>query len=201
MTIEKLTEFAKLADDKSSNTEGLELEKGFPSVVQPARQWFNWLFNSLTKKINEIIDAIQNNSDAEIGKVSMWFGESPPINHLEIAGQTLNKADFPKLFDKYGISAASWTLPDTRAEFPRGWDNGRGIDASRTIGSMQEDSIKAHDHTYWSWNDNTGSNSESIGNYDPNGGGRERSRVKTSSVGSTETRPRNFATMFIMRIS
>ncbi|WP_446906160.1 hypothetical protein [Acinetobacter baumannii] len=56
MTIEKLSEFAKLADEKSSNTEGLELEKGFPSRLQPARQWFNWLLNSITKKINEVID-------------------------------------------------------------------------------------------------------------------------------------------------
>lgn len=56
MSIDKLTEFAKLADDKSSNTDGLELEKGFPTKLQPARQWFNWLMNTLTKKINEIID-------------------------------------------------------------------------------------------------------------------------------------------------
>lgn len=64
MTIEKLTEFAKLTDDKSSNTEGLLLEKGFPSSLQSARQWFNWLLNSLTKKINEMIDELGDTSNA-----------------------------------------------------------------------------------------------------------------------------------------
>nr|WP_228253324.1 hypothetical protein [Acinetobacter calcoaceticus] len=34
----------------------MELDKGFPSLTQPARQWFNWLLNSITKKVNEIID-------------------------------------------------------------------------------------------------------------------------------------------------
>ena len=54
MTIEKLTEFAKTGQ---KNTDDLDLEAGFIVNRKPARQWFNWLFNTLTSKINEIIDA------------------------------------------------------------------------------------------------------------------------------------------------
>lgn len=53
MSIEKLIEFATTGD---RNTDELDLDRGFPSRIYPARQWFNWLFNSLTVKINEIID-------------------------------------------------------------------------------------------------------------------------------------------------
>lgn len=56
MTIEKMTEFASETDAK--NTDDLILKKGFPSKQKPARQWFNWLFNSLTVKVNEVIDAL-----------------------------------------------------------------------------------------------------------------------------------------------
>ena len=54
MAIEKLLEFAK---DGQKNTDDLNLTDGFPVSKKPARQWFNWLFNSLTSKVNEIIDA------------------------------------------------------------------------------------------------------------------------------------------------
>jgi len=54
MAIEKLIEFAK---DGQKNTDDLNLTDGFPVSKKPARQWFNWLFNSLTSKVNEIIDA------------------------------------------------------------------------------------------------------------------------------------------------
>jgi hypothetical protein len=54
MAIEKLSEFAK---DGQKNTDDLNLTDGFPVSKKPARQWFNWLFNSLTSKVNEIIDA------------------------------------------------------------------------------------------------------------------------------------------------
>ena len=54
MAIEKLTEFAKTGQ---KDTDQLDLEVGFIVNKKPARQWFNWLFNTLTTKINEIIDA------------------------------------------------------------------------------------------------------------------------------------------------
>ena len=54
MAIEKLTEFAKTGQ---KNTDDLDLETGFIVNRKPARQWFNWLFSTLTTKINEIIDA------------------------------------------------------------------------------------------------------------------------------------------------
>lgn len=53
MAIEKLLEFAK---DGQKNTDDLNLTDGFSVSKKPARQWFNWLFNSLTLKINEIIE-------------------------------------------------------------------------------------------------------------------------------------------------
>lgn len=51
--MDKLEEFSL---NGPRNTDGLTLLSGFPSNQKPARQWFNWLFNSITKKINEIID-------------------------------------------------------------------------------------------------------------------------------------------------
>ncbi|WP_098732361.1 hypothetical protein [Acinetobacter baumannii] len=51
--MDKLEEFSM---NGPKNTDGLTLLSGFPSNQKPARQWFNWLFNSITKKINEIID-------------------------------------------------------------------------------------------------------------------------------------------------
>lgn len=54
MAINKLPEFAK---DGQKNTDDLVLTDGFPALKKPARQWFNWLFNTLTSKVNEIIDA------------------------------------------------------------------------------------------------------------------------------------------------
>jgi len=53
MAIEKLSEFAK---DGQKNTDDLVLTDGFSVSRKPARQWFNYLFNMLSLKINEIIE-------------------------------------------------------------------------------------------------------------------------------------------------
>lgn len=69
MSIEKLTEFAAKTGDK--NTDDLDLERGFPSRLKPARQWFNWLFNSLTVKINELIDGTSKLSEDKVAYVDI----------------------------------------------------------------------------------------------------------------------------------
>lgn len=153
MIIEKLIEFSKTGEN---NTDELDLEAGFPVRLQPARQWMNWLFNSLTVKINEVIDASNDLSDKVgnlldrsedgIGLIQICPFESIPVNYLECNGQTYNKADYPKLAAKlgnmYGGDADTFAVPDYRAEFIRGWDHGKGIDIDRELGSTQGDAIR-----------------------------------------------------------
>lgn len=87
MTIEKLTEFASESDAK--NTEGLTLTLGFPRNRKPVRQWFNWMFNSVTAKINEIID---DKLDLDANAVSATKLATP--RKITISGATSGNADF-----------------------------------------------------------------------------------------------------------
>lgn len=64
MPIEKLDEFAK---NGQKSTEGIILENGFPQEEKPARQWFNYIFNAISIKTNELIDFSQTNADAISG--------------------------------------------------------------------------------------------------------------------------------------
>ncbi|HGH3561193.1 TPA: phage tail protein [Acinetobacter baumannii] len=210
MTIEKLTEFAKLADDKSSNTEGLVLEKGFPSSLQPARQWFNWLLNSSAKKINELIEAVNgitDTSDSEIGSVSIYPYSSMPSNRLVCDGKLYNIADYPKLFAKIGNAyggngTSNFAVPDYRGVVLRGLDSGRGLDAERTLGSYQVDALKSHDH------DRNPDGSVEIAVL-PQGGNeagdiqgpviRVKEFSKTGKTGDIETRMKNTSVIFAIK--
>lgn len=101
-----------------------------------------------------------------------------------------------------GASAASdfaagkrLTVQDLRGEFLRGWDNGRGVDSLRFIGSPQADEIKSHKHNLAIDSDvnsvvaanNSAAVASSAGGLNSNG------TNQISNTGGTETRPRNVA--------
>lgn len=65
-----------------------------------------------------------------IGSVVMWGTTNVPDGWLEMNGGSTS--GYPDLAALYGGS-----LPDLRGEFIRGYDNGRGIDASRSLKSYQ----------------------------------------------------------------
>ncbi len=62
MSINKLSEFAVNGDKSIS---GLTLTTGFPRQQKPYRQWMNYLFNMVTAKTNQLVDAV-NALDAKI---------------------------------------------------------------------------------------------------------------------------------------
>lgn len=57
---------------------------------------------------------------------------------LKFNNSTFSAATYPKL----ALVIPSLTLPDARGEFPRIWDDGRGVDAGRAIFSAQGDAIR-----------------------------------------------------------
>lgn len=103
--------------------------------------------------------------------------------------QATKDAD-PEMYAGYygdGDGSTTFTLPDLRGEFVRGWDDGRGIDAGRAFGSWQADELVNHDH---------GLNFKIISNRGDTEGrsGKVASgTTKTKSFGGDETRPRNIA--------
>lgn len=110
---------------------------------------------------------------------------------LKFNGAKFSATDYPVLAKVFPALA----LPDARGEFPRIWDDGRGVDAGRAILSTQSHSIQAHDHiVYFRVNGvttSTGVDDVMKYSYD--------NPRPTSSTGGNETRPRNIAFNFLVR--
>ena len=101
------------------------------------------------------------------GRVNVFMQPTAPTGWLPMKGLLLSRTTYPALWAHVqtvgAVTEAAWTaglwgwfsagdgsttfrIPDLRAMSLRGLDDGRGIDASRVIGSYQADQILAHGH-------------------------------------------------------
>lgn len=129
----------------------------------------------------------------------IWFAASTaPANFLKASGAAISRTTYAALFavigTTYGVgdNSTTFNVPDLRGEFVRGWDDARGIDSGRAIGTWQGSSNLSHSH------------STSI-RYNASGGGSGYTALciidniygyaefPTDAVGGTEARPRNIA--------
>ncbi len=78
-----------------------------------------------------------------VGAPIPWPAAVPPEGYIAMTGQSFTAANYPKLALVY----PSLVIPDMRAEFIRGWDDGRNIDAGRVILSPQGSSNLSHTHS------------------------------------------------------
>lgn len=162
-----------------------------------------------------------------VGEVKMWPTNTSPTLWLELDGALISRTTYSALFavigTTYGVGDGSTTfgLPDTRGEFVRGWDNTRGVDSGRAIGTSQgedtaphthssgtlvnsTDGAHTHDISIFSGGQTSVSASESqtglLGTTPTSSAGAHTHTISgaTGSTGTTETRPRNLALMYIM---
>jgi microcystin-dependent protein len=92
--------------------------------------------------------------NTEIPGVFKWFaGPTAPAGYLKCNGQAVSRTTYAALFNaigtRYGLGDGSNTfnLPDVRGNVIRGYDDGRGIDPGRALGSEQADQNKGHTHS------------------------------------------------------
>lgn len=89
-------------------------------------------------------------NDCPPGTVVMLASSSIPTGYrlLKCNGAAVSRAAYAELFSAIGVTYGdgdgvyTFNVPEARAEFPRFADDGRGIDASRLIGSKQGDAIR-----------------------------------------------------------
>ncbi|MHA6577391.1 tail fiber protein [Pseudomonas yamanorum] len=140
-----------------------------------------------------------------VGTSIQYAGPYVPTGFLKENGAEVSRTAYAKLFAAIGTfygagdGSTTFNLPDSRGEFIRGFDDGRGVDPQRTLGSLQLDSMQGHWHGPRPGTSLNGS----PGNWNGVGGGSNA----TFNIGSTgdpvtngvngvprtsnETRPRN----------
>jgi microcystin-dependent protein len=155
------------------------------------------------------------------GAIIIWSTDVAPSNFLECNGSAVSRTTYVNLFTVIGVTfgdgdgVTTFNLPDTRGYFVRGWDDGAGVDPSRTFGSVQQDQFQTHGHGTTQSPHNHSINSNNIlgsGGTGPligGSGSTENTNNATISIsvnapnsGNTgsETRPKNIAFMYCIRI-
>lgn len=96
------------------------------------------------------------------GEVVLFARSTPPSGFLKANGAAVSRTAYAKLFaaigTTYGVGDGSTTfnLPDARGEFLRCWDDGRGVDSGRGMGSWQDSANKRHEHGVSDYDYNNG---------------------------------------------
>lgn len=155
---------------------------------------------------------------APAGAIAFVCQSTAPTGWIKANGAAISRTAYSALFTAIGTTfgagngSTTFNLPDLRGEFPRGWDDSRGVDSGRGLGSAQTDALQ----------NITGSINEFYGGANVGGGGGAFASASSTNgaVGSnlsvtkasgytfdasrvvrtaSETRPRNTALLAIIK--
>jgi len=133
------------------------------------------------------------------GSVIYHAANTAPTGFLKANGAAVSRTTYSDLFTAIGTTfgagdgSSTFNVPDLRGEFPRGWDDSRGVDSGRSFGSAQSDQMESHIHGLSSAANFGGSHNRVL----VGSGVFSSNNATTTSQGGTsnssENRPRNIA--------
>lgn len=184
-----------------------------PSTTYANMMWYDTTSNTLNIRseandgwisigyLDQSSQRFEPENAVPTGAVNTFAMNLAPTGWLSCDGSLVSRATYSNLFSivgtLYGVGDGSttFTLPDLRGEFVRGFDAGRGIDSGRSFGSAQADEFESHNHTF-SGRTSITSGSSNVGGV---GGTTISTTGYTTSAGGTETRPRNIALLYCIK--
>ena len=126
------------------------------------------------------------------GAITAFGGSTAPTGYLECNGQSTS--GYTALAAVVGAN-----VPDLRGEFVRGWDNGKGTDSGRALGSSQTADLASHRHTIDGYSIDESSNRSPSHIISDDDRATTAQSKNTNYEGGAETRPRNVALMYIIK--
>ncbi len=131
-----------------------------PSSPLPGAMWYEsdsgntfiWFDDGNSQQWVQIAGTPYDVED-RVGEIAMFARSTPPNGWLKANGSAVSRTLYSRLFAAMGTTfgpgdgSTTFNLPDLRGEFLRGWDDSRGVDASRAFGSAQTANVEAHNHT------------------------------------------------------
>lgn len=155
---------------------------------------------SLLESLKSYIDQRVGTMEIPAGIVAYFAMSATPAGWLKANGAAVSRITYAALFAAIGTTfgagdgATTFNLPDLRGEFIRGYDDGRGVDSGRALGSKQTDDIKIHTHQI-----RGSGGGQFTDNYTPGNGAASADYTigmfdgGIGNTGGAETRPRNVA--------
>ena len=207
--------------DGAAAAPGGVFTEGDPNVGTPATVVTDDWLNAVQEEIAGVIEgsgsALSKPSNAQLlvailaliaaavpaGKLSAFARTAAPTGWLECDGAVVSRSVYPALFAAVGTAfgagdgSTTFGLPDLRGEFVRGWDHGRGVDAGRAFGTAQSASLASHTHDLDSRILTEGVAGTGLGGSTP---GESGAIAATGATGGAETRPRNVAMLWCVKI-
>jgi microcystin-dependent protein len=139
---------------------------GVPAAV-PGYEWYNNVQEEIVNVILAAGGTLDGNNRAQMlaaiqqlivsggapGEIVFFAKNTAPVGYLKANGAAISRGAYSALFAAIGTTfgagdgSTTFSVPDLRGRFARGWVDDGTVDTGRAFGSSQTDALQGHYHS------------------------------------------------------